>query len=169
MTVRREIAEPRHESGARSPEDLRRTRAVRRRSEGRARRPQACRSSESAIAAEAFMNNAGYAQWSTDRALENLLMHAHINGAYEPWWNPEAGGTTSAFSRHWRHTVRDRTHTGRSQDRRTRWAQVAVEESLSTLPSRQSVEPKKSRCREAAVRMSRAIHAASVPAIARTR
>ena len=36
MTVRREIAEPRRESGVRSPEDLRRTRAVRRGSEGRA-------------------------------------------------------------------------------------------------------------------------------------
>jgi hypothetical protein len=59
MTVRREIAEPRRESGARSPEDLRRTRAVRRRPEGRARRPKAGRSSGSAIAAEALMNNAG--------------------------------------------------------------------------------------------------------------
>jgi hypothetical protein len=59
MTVRREIAKPRRETGARSPEDLRRTRAVRRRSEGRARRPQACRNSGSAIAAEVFMNNAG--------------------------------------------------------------------------------------------------------------
>jgi hypothetical protein len=59
MTVRREIAKPRRETGARSPEDLRRTRAVRRRSEGRARRPQACRNSGSAIAAEALMNNAG--------------------------------------------------------------------------------------------------------------
>ena len=29
MTVRREIAEPRRETDARSPEDLRRTRAVR--------------------------------------------------------------------------------------------------------------------------------------------
>jgi hypothetical protein len=29
MTVRHEIAEPRRETGARSPEDLRRTRAVR--------------------------------------------------------------------------------------------------------------------------------------------
>ena len=59
MTVRREIAQPRCETGARSPEDLRRTRAVRRRSEGRARRPQACRNSGSAIAAEVSMNNAG--------------------------------------------------------------------------------------------------------------
>ena len=59
MTVRREIAEPRRESGARSPEVLRRTRAVRRRTEGRARRPQACRSSGSAIAAEVLMNYAG--------------------------------------------------------------------------------------------------------------
>jgi len=39
MTVRGEIAKPRRETGAQSPEDLRRTRAVRRRSEGRARRP----------------------------------------------------------------------------------------------------------------------------------
>jgi hypothetical protein len=56
MTIRREIAEPRRETGARSPEAPRRTRAVRRGSEGRARRPEACRSSGSAIAAEAFMN-----------------------------------------------------------------------------------------------------------------
>ena len=59
MTVRREIAEPRRETGARSQEDLRRTLAVRRRSDGRARRPQARRNSGSAIAAEVFMNNAG--------------------------------------------------------------------------------------------------------------
>jgi len=50
MSVRGEIAKPRRETGARSPEDLRRTRAVRRRSEERARRPQACRNSGSAIA-----------------------------------------------------------------------------------------------------------------------
>jgi len=59
MMVRREIAEPRRETGARSPEAPRRTRAVRRGSEGRARWPKACRSGGSAIAAEAFMNNAG--------------------------------------------------------------------------------------------------------------
>jgi len=59
MTVRREIAKLRRESGARSPEVLRRTRAVRRGTEGRAHRPKACRSSRSAIAAEALMNNAG--------------------------------------------------------------------------------------------------------------
>jgi hypothetical protein len=59
MTVRREIAKPRRETGARSPEVPRRTRAVRRGTEGRARRPQACRNSGSAIAAEVFMNNAG--------------------------------------------------------------------------------------------------------------
>ncbi len=59
MTVRREIAKPRRETGARSPEDPRRTRAVRRRSEGQARRPQECRNSGSAIAAETFMNHAG--------------------------------------------------------------------------------------------------------------
>ena len=52
MTVRRE-------SGAQSSVDLRHTRAVRRGSEGRARRPKARRSSGSAIAAEVFMNNAG--------------------------------------------------------------------------------------------------------------
>ena len=59
MTVRREIAEPRRETGARSREDPMRTRAVRGGSEGRARRPKACRSSGLAIAAEVFMNNAG--------------------------------------------------------------------------------------------------------------
>ena len=59
MTVRREIAEPRRETGARSREDPMRTRAVRGVSEGRARRPKARRSSGSAIAAEALMNNAG--------------------------------------------------------------------------------------------------------------
>ncbi len=59
MTIRREIAEPRRENGARSPEDLRRTPAVRGGSEGRARRPKARRSSGSAIVAEVFMINAG--------------------------------------------------------------------------------------------------------------
>ena len=59
MTVRREIAEPRRETGARRPEDPMRTRIVRRESEGRARRPKARRSSGSAIAAEVFMDNAG--------------------------------------------------------------------------------------------------------------
>ncbi|NOS82643.1 MAG: hypothetical protein HOP32_13780 [Nitrospira sp.] len=59
MTVRREIAEPRCETCARSRENPRRTRAVRRGFEGRARRPQARRNSGSAIAAEALMNNAG--------------------------------------------------------------------------------------------------------------
>jgi len=59
MTVRREIAKPRRESGARRPEVLRRTRAVRRGTDGRARRPKAGRSSGSAIAAEALMNHAG--------------------------------------------------------------------------------------------------------------
>jgi len=59
MTVRREIAEPRRETCARSHEDPRRTRTVRGGSEGRARRPETCRSSGSAIAAEALMNNAG--------------------------------------------------------------------------------------------------------------
>ena len=59
MTVRREIAEPCRETGARSPENPMRTRAVRGGSEGRARRPKACRSSGSAIAAEGFMNYAG--------------------------------------------------------------------------------------------------------------
>ena len=55
MTVRGEIAEPRCETGARSREDPMRTRAVRRGFEERARRPKACRSSGSAIAAEAFI------------------------------------------------------------------------------------------------------------------
>jgi hypothetical protein len=59
MTVRREIAEPRRETSARSPEDPMRTRAVRGGSAGRARWPKACRSSGSAIAAEVFMNHAG--------------------------------------------------------------------------------------------------------------
>ena len=59
MTVRREIAKPRRETGARRLEVRRHTRAVRRGTEGRARRPQACRSSGSAIAAEVFMNNVG--------------------------------------------------------------------------------------------------------------
>ena len=59
MTVRREIAEPCRETGARSREAPRRTRAVRRGSAGRARRPKVRRSSGSAIAAEALMNNAG--------------------------------------------------------------------------------------------------------------
>jgi len=39
MTVRSKIAKPRRENGARNPEDLRHTRAVRRKYEGRARRP----------------------------------------------------------------------------------------------------------------------------------
>ncbi len=59
MTVRREIAEPRRETGARSLEALRRTVVVRRGSERRVRRPKARRSSGSAIVAEVFMNNAG--------------------------------------------------------------------------------------------------------------
>ena len=59
MTVRREIVEPRRETGARSREDPRRTRAVRGGSEGRARWPKARRSSGSAIAAEVFMDNVG--------------------------------------------------------------------------------------------------------------
>jgi hypothetical protein len=59
MTIRREIAEPRRETSARSPEDSMRTRAVRGESDGRARWPEAYRSSGSAIAAEALMNNAG--------------------------------------------------------------------------------------------------------------
>ena len=59
MTVRREIAEPRRETGARSLENLRRTRAVRRGSEGRARWPKARRSSGSAFAAEVYMSHAG--------------------------------------------------------------------------------------------------------------
>ena len=59
MTVRREIAEPRCETGAWSLEDPMRTRAVRGGSEGRARWPKARRRSGSAIVVEALMNNAG--------------------------------------------------------------------------------------------------------------
>jgi hypothetical protein len=59
MTVRREIAEPRCETGARRPEAPKRTCAVQSGSEGQARQPKARRSSGSAIAAEVFMNNAG--------------------------------------------------------------------------------------------------------------
>ena len=59
MTVRREIAEPCWETSAWSPEDLRRTRAVRGGSEGGVCWPKARRSSGSAIAAEVLMNNAG--------------------------------------------------------------------------------------------------------------
>ena len=59
MTVRREIAEPRCETGVRSREDPRRTRAVRCGCDGRARWPKARRSSGSAITAEALMNNTG--------------------------------------------------------------------------------------------------------------
>jgi hypothetical protein len=50
MTVRREIVESRCETGKHSREGLSGEQAGR----------QACRSSESAIAAEAFMNNTGY-------------------------------------------------------------------------------------------------------------
>lgn len=57
MTVRREIAKPRREISAPSLENPRRTRAVRRRFDGRVRWPKACRSSGSAVAAEVFMNN----------------------------------------------------------------------------------------------------------------
>ncbi len=59
LTVRREIAEPRRETCARNREDPMRTRVVRGGSEGRAHRPKARRSSGSAIAAKALMNNAG--------------------------------------------------------------------------------------------------------------
>ena len=59
MTVRREIAEPRRETGARRPEDPMFTHGVRRGFEGRARWPKARRSSGSVIAADALMNNAG--------------------------------------------------------------------------------------------------------------
>ena len=72
MTIRREIAEPRRETGARSPEDPMRTRAVRWGGEGRARWPEARRSSRSAIAAEALMNNAGSA-YPVDSAWHNIL------------------------------------------------------------------------------------------------
>ena len=59
MTVRREIPEPRRETGVRSPEAPVHTRAVRGGSEVQARRPKARRSSGSVIAAEVLMNNAG--------------------------------------------------------------------------------------------------------------
>ena len=59
MTVRHEIAEARRETGARSPAAPTRTRAVRGGSEGRTRRPKARRSSGSAIAVEALVNDAG--------------------------------------------------------------------------------------------------------------
>ena len=72
MTVRREIAEPRRETGARRPEDPMRTRAVRGGFEGRARRPKARRSSGSAIAAEALMNNAGPTTLERRRSSHNL-------------------------------------------------------------------------------------------------
>jgi len=49
MAVRREIAKPRCEIGARNREDPMRTRAVRGGSEGRARWPKAGRSSGSAL------------------------------------------------------------------------------------------------------------------------
>jgi len=59
MTVRGEIAETRCETGARSPENQMRTRAVRWWSKRRARWPEARRSSGLAIAGETFMYNAG--------------------------------------------------------------------------------------------------------------
>jgi len=59
MAVRHEIAEPRRETGARSPEASMRTRTVRGGSEGRARRTKTRRSSGSAVAVEALMNNVG--------------------------------------------------------------------------------------------------------------
>jgi len=49
MAVRREIAELRRETGARSPESPMRTGAVRGGSEGRARWPEACRNGRSAM------------------------------------------------------------------------------------------------------------------------
>jgi len=57
MTVRREIAKPRRQTGARSPEGLRRTRGVRRGSEEQARRPQACRTIGSATSRLAESDN----------------------------------------------------------------------------------------------------------------
>ena len=59
MTIRREIAEPRRETSARSPEAPMRTRAGLWGSEWRARWPETRRSSGSGIAAEVLMNNAG--------------------------------------------------------------------------------------------------------------
>jgi hypothetical protein len=58
--LRQFIAQSRCETGMRSREVPRRTRTVRRGSERRACPPKARRSSESAIAAEALMNNAGW-------------------------------------------------------------------------------------------------------------
>lgn len=49
ITVRREITKPCCKTISRSPEELRRTRAGRRKSVGQTRRLPACRNSESAI------------------------------------------------------------------------------------------------------------------------
>jgi len=59
MTVRREIAQSRCETGMRSRATTSRTGTVRRGGERRACPPKARRSGESAIAAEALMNNEG--------------------------------------------------------------------------------------------------------------
>jgi len=85
MTVRRGIAELRCETGARSPEDSMRTRAVRWESEGRAHRPKARRSSRSAITAEAVMNNAGEEGISEGfRSAESERVAPGGAGAVEP-------------------------------------------------------------------------------------
>src|SRR6185295_2964821 len=78
MTVRREIAEPRRETGARSPEDPIRALAVRRGAEGRAGRTKACRSSGSVIGAESVMNHAGEAQRTRHRCRAYLLPAAFL-------------------------------------------------------------------------------------------
>lgn len=54
-----EIDEPRCETSVRSREDPTRTRAGRRESDGRVRRPKARRNSGSAIATDVFINHAG--------------------------------------------------------------------------------------------------------------
>jgi len=56
MTVRREIVESPRETGVRTPDATMRTRSTLR-VRGRARLPEACYSSASAIEAEGFMNN----------------------------------------------------------------------------------------------------------------
>ncbi|CAE6688664.1 hypothetical protein NSPZN2_10104 [Nitrospira defluvii] len=67
--------------------------------EGRARRPQACRNSGSASAAEAFMNNAGENQFSSKRPLRqapcdqmlHLAKHADVSST--PSCPDRTGGT----------------------------------------------------------------------------
>ena len=78
MTVRREIAESRGE--VRGSTKQSRHACGRRRageaagSDGRARRPKARRSSESAIAAEMLMNHAGYRRIHANNLIRNSLV-----------------------------------------------------------------------------------------------